>query len=178
MFDYLDKTVSKKLETAIDKHLSVCPHCSARYAEERRFHLFIKEGTEYITAPLSIDDMFVERLTACAKERKEPVMPFLDRTRKFVLTPVGLILLLCIIPAVIWLISSQTPGPEERRTSRTPKAVTDLLVTDSLTDWHERRLVITVQDQRGKITRQIVTSYNNEEIVLNSQNNGTQNNGG
>lgn len=181
MFDYLDKAVSQKMETAIDGHLNVCSHCSALYAEERRFHSFLGEGMESITSSLSVDDMLSERLKAREQEIqeiKEPVMPYFGDMRRLALRPVGLLLALCIITAVIWLVSSQTPGPEVGRTTREAEAVTGVLVTDSLTDWHERRLVITVQDEKGKITSRIVTSFNSKEIILNTQTNGTQSNGG
>ena len=178
MFDYMDKAVSKKLETAIDKHLSICPHCSAVYTEERRLYSLMKESMDHISSSLSVDDIFVERLKARTEVGKVSIILLLGNLQKIFLHPVRLILVLCIIPVVIWLLSSQTPGPEVERVNRTFAAVQDFPITDSLTDWQERRLVIIVRDEKGKITDRIVTSYNNEEIISNTQTNGTQNNGG
>ncbi len=173
MFDYFDKTVTKKQEKAIDQHLPRCRHCSAFYSQEQRYSSFIGEVMENITSSLCIDSTNIERPNAVGRKQGVSIKRYFYGGWRLAFKPVAVLLVLCIIPAIIWLISVFKPGPGEMKGSDLPISryqailtAADLPLTDPLKDWYERRLVITIYNQDEKIIKQIITSESNEEVIL------------
>jgi mycothiol system anti-sigma-R factor len=64
---FLDGTLGKNRETAISKHLGLCPECEARTTIHKRIRLFLKKRLARLSAPSRLRQRLSRTIRAVAE---------------------------------------------------------------------------------------------------------------
>lgn len=169
LYEYLDKSFSQKKEKEIMEHLKGCRDCSEIFERENRFSQLLKKVMDYKTSFLSLDYSMVERLKDVKKERKS--LAFKPEKLNFVLRPIGLIITaVSIIALALMLIHLAHQNKETLISSFSKENIIDfeedLMMADPKTDWMERRLIITIVDEKRKSYGKIITSKFSDRVII------------
>lgn len=103
-------------------------------------------------------------------------MWFPNHGLKWILRPVGLLVVMGVIALLLVILfpSLKSPGINSLSPEDIQLYYEDLMMGDSVSDWADRRMQITISDESGKVFRKILTSKTNNDIVIDitSENNG------
>ena len=168
IYEYVDGALSQDIEIEIRKHLKVCRGCLEIYEKEVNFSEFLKNVMDHKTSSLEIDQSMIVRLKDAKKEKKPKI--FAWRWTDFILKPITLLIAVLIIFLSVFVI--QSPKLEDDKmiwlNDRTGvfDLEEDLMLTDPRADWLERRLIITIVDEKQKRYGKIITSKNPDKTIM------------
>jgi hypothetical protein len=168
IYEYMDGSLSQDIEKEISEHLKVCRECREIYEKEGHLSELLKNAMDHKTSYLVIDQSMISRLKDGKKERKPKI--FAWRWTDFILRPITLLIVVLIIFLSVFVI--HPPKSEDNKMiwlndrADVFDLEEDLMLTDPKADWLERRLIITIVDEKQKKYGIIITSKNPENTIM------------
>lgn len=177
IYDYIDQSLPANKRSFIDEHLQGCPTCREFYQTETHLSSVLKEAMTFQTASLGFDPPMLYMTSPSPQHQKrEKPMWFPNLGLKWILRPVGLMVVMGVIALLLVILfpSLKNPGINSLFPEDMQLYYEDLMMGDSVSDWADRRMQITISDESGKVFRKILTSKTNNDIVIDvtSENNG------
>lgn len=168
IYEYVDRALSQDIEKEMSDHLTACRGCREIYEKEINFSEFLKNVMDHKTSSLEIDQSMIVRLKDEKKERKPQV--FAWKWTDFILKPITLLIAVLIIFLSVFVIHSPKLEDDKMIWLNDQFGVfdleEDLMLTDPKADWLERRLIITIVDEKQKRYGKIITSKNPEKTIM------------
>jgi len=168
IYEYLDGSLSQDVEKAISEHLKVCRGCREIYEREGHLSELLKNAMDHKTSSLVIDQSMIRRLKDAKKERKPKILAW--RWTDFILKSITLLIIVLIIFLSVFVIHSPKSEDDKMIWLNDRLSVfdleEDLMLADPKADWLERRLVITIVDDKQKRFGIIITSKNPEKTIM------------
>ncbi len=168
IYEYMDGSLPQDMEKEISKHLKVCRGCREIYEGEGHLSEVLKNALDHKTSSLVIDQSMIRRLKDAKKERKPKI--FSGRWTDFILKPITLLIAVLIILLSVFVIRSPKSEKDKMIWLNDRAGVfdleEDLMLTDPRADWLERRLIITIMDEKQKRYGKIITSKNPEKTIM------------
>jgi hypothetical protein len=164
----MDGSLPQDIEIEMRKHLKACGGCREIYEREVQFSASLKNVLDLKISSLEIDESMIFRLKDAKKEKKPKV--FAGRWTDFILKPIILWSAVLIIFLSVFVIHSPKLGDDKTIWLNDREEVfdleEDLMLTDPRADWFERRLIITIVDEKQKRYGKIITSKNPEKTIM------------
>ena len=168
IYEYRDGSLSQDIHKEISEHLKVCRKCREIYEREGHLSELLKSVMDRETPSLVIDQSMIRRLKDAKEERKPKI--FAWRWIDFILKPISLLIVVLIVFLSVFVIHS-SKSKENKMIWLNDRAGVfdleeDLTLTDPKADWLERRLIITIVDEKQKRYGKIITSKNPEKTIM------------
>ena len=168
IYEYIDGSLPQDIEIEMRKHSKACRGCREIYEREVQFSVYLKNVLDCQTSSLEIDQSMIVRLKDAKKERKPKV--FAGRWTDFILKPITLLGAVLIILLSVFVIQYPKLGDDKTTWINDRSGVfdleEDLMLSDPRADWLERRLIITILDEKQKRYGKIITSKDPEKTIM------------
>jgi hypothetical protein len=177
IYDYIDQSLPANKRRFIHEHLQECPTCREFYQNENLFSSVLNKAMTFQTASLEFDPPMLYMTSPSPQpQKREKSMWFPNHGLKWILRPVGLLVVVGVIALLLVIFFPSLKSPEINSFSPEDmqRYCEDLMIGDSVSDWTDRRMQITISDESGKVFKKILTSRTNNDIVIDitSEDNG------
>lgn len=166
LYDFMDENLREGTVDSVQKHLGSCQECAVQFENERRFSQLVRNAVNHQTTDLRYNPHFspMEMMNTIHKAEKTRKLAWLAST---LLRPIPLILILLIASVLLFFTSPWKFFKEKSLVFDDRQVMEQLnsMPTNPLTDWTERRLVVTIYDSNGNLRQTIITSRSEEDII-------------